>query len=121
MSKHSPHMHSIATLHDANVLFETIGCDPDSFPIMAPKAVFHVIQLDEVMLQDAIIIKQDMLSIGGEVAIPKDAFQLKQETASIAIMGTHAQHQLLVKKLKRHYPRIQKIAEELHQILIGTK
>ena len=55
---------------------------------MAPKAVFRVIQFENVILQDAIIMKQDMLSLGGEVAIPKDAFELKERTADILVMGT---------------------------------
>ena len=58
---------------------------------MAPKAVFKVIKLEQVVLQDAIIIKQDMLSLGGEVAIPRDAFELKKNPADILVMGTVTQ------------------------------
>ena len=44
----------------AKKLIKQIGCDPESIPIMAPKMIHHVIQLDNIQLQDAIIIKQDM-------------------------------------------------------------
>ena len=80
---------------------------------MAPKMILKIIKLEHVVLQDALIIKQDMLSIGGEVAIPKDSFELKRREANILVIGTLLQHQELVGKLKRHYPRIQKIAGEL--------
>jgi dihydropteroate synthase len=70
-----------------------------------------------VVLQDAIIIKQDMLSLGGEVAIPREAFELKKNPAAILIMGTVAQHRELVGKLQRHYPRIKEIAIELAGVL----
>jgi len=84
---------------------------------MAPKAVFKIIKLEQVMLQDAIIIKQDMLSLGGEVAIPQDAFELKKNPADILMMGTITQLRELVGKLHRHYPRIQAIAVELAVLL----
>ena len=84
---------------------------------MAPKAIFKVIKLEHVVLQDTIIIKQDMLSLGGEVAIPRDAFELKKSFADILVMGTVTQLLELVGKLRRHYPRIQEIAAELAVLL----
>ena len=58
-----------------------------------------------------------MLSIGGEVAIPKDAFKLKEESADILIMGTIKQFNELIKKLNRHYPRVKSISKELSLLL----
>jgi dihydropteroate synthase len=105
------------TLQEAKNEIQNIGSDPKSIEIMAPKAVLKAIKVKNVVLQDAIIIKQDMLSIGGEVAIPKDAFELKEKRADILIMGTIKQLCELVKKLKRHYPRIQTIANDLKETL----
>ena len=84
---------------------------------MAPKAIFKAIKMKNIVLQDAIIIKQDMLSIGGEVAISKDAFKSQEEKADILIMGTLKQLNELVVKLDRHYPRINAISKELFLIL----
>ena len=117
MTSHDFCVVSIDSLEDAQRELQRIHCDPKSIPIMAPKAVFKVIQLREIMMQDAIIIKQDMLSVGGEVAIPKDAFSLRETCADILVMGTIAQLRELVLKLRRHYPRIQRIAEELSTVV----
>jgi dihydropteroate synthase len=117
MAQHNPRFISIDSLATAKKEIQHIGSDPKSLDIMAPKAVFKVIRLEQVMLQDAIIIKQDMLSLGGEVAIPRDAFELKKNTADILLMGTVAQLQQLVGKLQRHYPRIQVISLELAVLL----
>ncbi len=117
MSKHNPTIVNIQTLNEARTEIQKIGSDPKSIGIMAPKAVSKVIKLENIILQDAIIIKQDMLSIGGEVAIPKDAFKLKNENADILIMGTLKQLNELVVKLNRHYPRINDISKELFLIL----
>jgi len=112
VSKYKISVKNIITLKDAREHINKIGSDPKSIEIMAPKAIFRVIKLENIVLQDAIIIKQDMLSLGGEVAIPKDAFDLNQKSSDILIMGTLKQLWDLVQKLKRHYPRIQTIATE---------
>src|SRR5512136_1751251 len=110
MVSHDPRFISIDSLVAARKEIKNIASDPKSFNIMVPKAVFRAIKIEQVVLQDAIIIKQDMLSLGGEVAIPSDAFELKKSPADILVMGTVAQLRELIGKLKRHYPRIQKIA-----------
>ncbi len=117
MVSHHPTLRNVRSIVDANKEIKAIGSDPKSLPIMAPKMILKVIKLEHVGLQDAIIIKQDMLSVGGEVAIPKDAFELKPREADILIIGTLAQHHALVGKLERHYPRIQQVASELADFL----
>lgn len=121
MVPHIPSIVPIQTLDDAKREIQKIGSDPQSINIMAPKAVFRVIRLNDVILQDAIIIKQDMLSIGGEVAIPKEAFELHEKTASILIMGTFQHFSDLVIKLNRHYSRIQQLSKELSDFLQTVK
>ena len=72
-------------------------------------------------LQDAIIIKQDMLSIGGEVAVPKNTFELYEKTGDILVIGTLKQLNELVEKLSRHYQRLKNIAKELSVLLKDIK
>jgi len=117
MVPHNPRFITIDSLDAARKEIQKIGSDPNSIDIMAPKAIFKVITLEQVVLQDAIIVKQDMLSIGGEVAIPKDAFELKDRCTDILIMGTITQLRELIGKLERHYPRIQIISKELSVLL----
>ena len=113
MSDHNSKFIDIVSLENAKNEIQKIGSDPKSIEIMALKAISKVIKVENVLLQDAIIIKQDMLSIGREVAIPKDAFELKEKRADILVMGTITQLHNLVEKLNRHYPRIKDIAKEL--------
>ena len=117
MTKYNPSIIEIKTLKDAIEVIKKIGSDPNSITIMAPKAISKVIKLENIVLQDAIIIKQDMLSIGGEVAVPKETFKLLNKTGDILIIGTLKQLNELVKKLERHYSRLKDIAKELENIL----
>jgi dihydropteroate synthase len=119
VTEYNPKIIDIKTLEDAKNEIKKIGSDPLSIEIMAPKAISKVIKLENVILQDAIIIKQDMLSIGGEVAVPKHTFELHQKTGEILVIGTLKQLNELVKKIDRHYPRLKKIARELENVLKG--
>ncbi len=121
MTDHSPTFVEIKTLQDAEKEIQKIGSDPQSIAIMAPKAVSKNIKLENVILQDAIIIKQDMLSVGGEVAVPRNTFELHDKTGDLLIMGNLKQLYDLVEKLDRHYPRLKNIAKELAMLLKDVK
>ena len=121
MTNHSPTFIEIKTLQDAKKEIQKIGSDLKSIEIMAPKAVSKNIKLENVILQDAIIIKQDMLSVGGEVAIPRNTFELHDKTGDLLIMGNLKQLYNLVEKLDRHYPRLKNIAKELAILLKDVK
>ena len=117
MTKHHPKKIKIENLSQAKQAIKQLGCDPQSIPIMAPKMIHHIIQLDHVSLQDAIIIKQDMLSIGGEVCVPMHTFNLDGDPTTILVCGTLQQLTLLVEKLNRHYPRIKQVSEEIKEFI----
>ena len=121
VTEYNPCIIEVKTLQDAKEEIQKIGSDPASIEIMAPKAISKIIKLENVILQDAIIIKQDMLSIGGEVAVPKNTFELHDKTGDILIIGTLKQLNELVKKLERHYSRLKNIAKELSVILKDVK
>jgi len=117
VTKHNPKLIDISTMEQAKQAIKEIGSDPQSFNIMAPKMVSKVIRFDDVHMQDAIIIKQDMLSIGGEVAVSQHCFDLQEDPSSILISGTITQLHQLVEKLKRHYKRLREFADELENIM----
>lgn len=121
MTVYNPHILVIKTIQDAKRAIKEIGSDSQSIEIMAPKAILKIIKLENVVLQDAIIIKQDMLSLGGEVAVPKDTFKLHKEFGNILIIGTLKQLTELIVKLNRHYPRLKNIAKELSVLLKDIK
>ena len=121
MIKYNLHILDIKTLQDIKKEIRKVGSDPKSIDIMAPKAISKVIKLKNIILQDAIIIKQDMLSVGGEVAVPKNTFEMHNKTGDILIIGTLKQLRELVLKLNRHYSRLKNIAKKLELVLKDVK
>ena len=115
------HFIDVNTIEEAKRIIKQIGSDPESIDIMAPKALTKVIKVKDVILQDAIIIKQDMLSLGGEVAVPKNTFKLNEKTGDILIIGNLKQIRELIIKLDRHYPRLKKISEQISNLIKDVK
>jgi dihydropteroate synthase len=121
VSEYNPKIIDVKTLDNARDEIKKIGSDPASINIMAPKMITRIIKLENVVLQDAIIIKQDMLSIGGEVAVPRDTFALHKEKGNILIIGTIYQLNELINKINRHYPRLKKLSKEIKLVLKDVK
>jgi dihydropteroate synthase len=82
-----------ATLEHARV--STAGID-----IMEKKALFRAVRVKDLNLRAASILKQEMLSRGGEVAISREVYEWWGEKADCVLMGTLAQFERLLPKLK---------------------
>lgn len=70
---------------------EEIGADPNGIRIMKDKALHTLVYLTDVPLKAAIILKQEMLSKGGDAAVSRDVAALKCETTDVLIIGTGRQ------------------------------
>jgi 5-methylthioadenosine/S-adenosylhomocysteine deaminase len=82
-------------LAQAKAEIQKIGSDPGGVARMFTKAVHFCIKVENLRPKVCNIIKQDMLSLGGDAAVHKHVIDAKVETSDILIMGTVKQfHQL---------------------------
>ncbi len=84
-------------------VMQEIKVDPYGIKIMSQKGISHFIRINSVSNIAANILKQEMLSFGGDVAIPRDALTGKFKKADCLIMGNLSQINRLNKKLN-HQP-----------------
>ena len=70
---------NIDTLEQAKEELAKVGASPVSVNIMAPKAVFRVVKVTGVTATAANILKQEMLSKGGEAAVHAGAVNCRSE------------------------------------------
>ncbi len=94
-----------------------IGSDRAGVELMAPKAVNKVIKLKGIKPTAANIIKQEMLSFGGEAATAHGSIDLSVAETDLLVFGTLKQLDLLVEKLRRHQFGLPQIAEQISLIL----
>ena len=85
--------------------------------IMLPKAQFRAIKIKNVPVTKANIIKQDMLSFGGEVATARGAINHSIKYTDILIFGTIQQIKNLILKLKRQYFGLKELAARIEEAL----
>lgn len=96
-----------------------IGPEPAGLEIMKPKGRFAVIRLEGVTCAAANILKQEMLSRGGEVVISNMIYRLRDKTpTNVLILGTHTQFRELIGKLRvQPLKTLQAAADELTRLM----
>ena len=102
----------IPSLKDLSQIMQEIKVDPYGIKIMVPKAISHLVRINSVSNITANILKQEMLSLGGDVAIARDALTGKVKKTDCLIMGNLAQFNRLSDKLNKQPFGLGKIAQE---------
>jgi dihydropteroate synthase len=95
----------------------SLGCDRAGVKLMASKAVSRVIKLKGIRPVAANIIKQEMLSFGGEAATAYGSIDHSVKETDLLIFGTLKQLGLLTKKLKMHQFGLPKLSTEIETCL----
>lgn len=114
MSGH--HAVFIRDYNEAKEFINAVGADDRAIAYMAPKAIFRCIKLKNISCITANIIKQEMLSKGGEAVVKREAL-FAQGNTDILLMGTIKHYRLLIKKLKLQPFGLKMLAEEIQIIL----
>jgi len=79
---------------------EKIGSDPRGIEIMIPKGLFLTIKIENVKYAAASIIKQEMLSKGGEAALGECVYFGDERRTAMLLMGTKRHYRRLLAKLR---------------------
>jgi len=108
---------AIRDLRGAEEGVRCTGCDPGGVPIMAPKLVHHTLGLDRVDSRAALIIKQEMLSAGGDAAVCRGALGRTSRCSDILVFGTRKQLWRALGKLSHQPFGCQDIASEISAVL----
>ncbi len=94
-----------------------MGVDPVGIDIMEGKSRHHLIRLDDVDLRAALILKQDMLSLGGEAALCREAAGLAIRKTPVLLMGTTRQMRGLVSKLWEQPFKLADLSRSIEELL----
>jgi len=94
-----------------------IGCKEAGVKLMAPKACFTSLKIYNLSPTAANIIKQEMLSYGGEAATAYGAINHSVKSTNVLIFGTLRQFKQLIQKLKKHQFGLPLLAEKINQAL----
>ncbi len=90
----------ISSVERAHFEMARIGVDPEGIRIMAPKQFHYNLKIEGLTAPQANVIKQEMLSIGGEAAVAKGAASCSVDKSDALVSGTLKQFNTLIDKLK---------------------
>jgi len=107
----------IKNLEEAAAIFKKIGVDPYGIDAMASKTININILLEDQPCKIANIIKQEMLSVGGDAAVARGSVSCSVPVSNILIMGTLKQISALVKKIDKQPFGLNLIARNILKIL----
>jgi dihydropteroate synthase len=107
----------IKNLEDAVSIFKKIGVDPYGIDAMASKTININILLESQPCKVANIIKQEMLSVGGDAAVARGSVSCSVPASDILIMGTIKQILAMVIKIEKQPFGLNSIAANIRELL----
>jgi dihydropteroate synthase len=104
---------SIHAASDLEGLFQGLKVDPYGTRIMLPKAIPYCVRLDSISCICANILKQEMLSLGADAALPRDVLTGKAKTTDCVLIANRSQLSKLVEKLQKQPFGLAKLGLEI--------
>ncbi|MCI4369320.1 MAG: dihydropteroate synthase [Thermoplasmata archaeon] len=98
---------------------ERTDSDPEGVGIMTRKGKIYPIRLEDVPLKAAPLLKQELLSVGGDAAHARGVADLSVEKSPVVLLATAGQYRRLIPKLKRQPFQLSRIAEAIDVALRG--
>jgi hypothetical protein len=115
-----PKLLTAKSLTEAEAELRKINVHPIGIQVMALKAVYRLVKFESVDAKTANIVKQEMLSRGGDVAVAESVGMFEDKKTGMILMGTLAQYIRLIRKLKKQsYGNCTEIAKDLQDLLFS--
>ena len=114
-------MIDIADEQEALAAFKSVEVSQPGFGYMMPKALFCCLKFKAIPARAANVLKQEMLSRGGEAAVSEHALYGEGNT-DVILMGTYLQYGRLSDKLRRQpFRSLQAMADAIDDCIAGLK
>lgn len=110
------HLH-LCTSHEALHILKKIHVDPYGIEAMLPKMTHHNILLEGIKCNVANIIKQEMLSLGGDAAVSRSSVSCSVKETDVVIMGTEKQLHRFADKISVQPLGLNAISKAIRRIL----
>jgi len=101
---------------DVKALLHKIGVDSGGVDILAKKAQHHIIHITKLHVGGANILKQDALSVGADLAVPRGTVIASIKEVDCILIATQRQLQKLAKKELAQPFGLKEVAKELLKI-----
>ena len=107
----------VTSLHEAENCMRKIGVEPYGIASMGPKMSHWNLLIEGLKPKVANIIKQEMLSLGGDAAVSRGCVDCSIEKTDVLIMGTGKQIHRFIEKARLQPFGLKAIASDLQELL----
>lgn len=106
----------ITDLKEATYQMGRVGVDSTGIQLMGGKSLLFNFKVEGINPRTANILKQEMLSLGGDAALNREVLDCSVDKTSTLLMGTPKQFEKLSLKLN-FYPNLQSLGRSLSETL----
>lgn len=106
----------LSNRYDRYKLLDEIGVDGGGISILASKMKHHIISIKNLPVGGANILKQDALSVGADLAVPRGTVVAHTKEVDTLLIATQRQLQTLAKKELAQPFGLKEVAQELKKI-----
>jgi dihydropteroate synthase len=93
-----------------------VGVDPTGIKLMEGKSLHFNLKIERIEPRTANLIKQEMLSLGGDVAVDGRGLDCSTKQTDALLMGTQKHFEKLILKLEQ-YPGLQSLGQSLKEAI----
>ena len=104
------------TSEEIHARLRKVGVDPDGIELLEGKARLFNLLVERLDSRTATLLKQEMLSVGGDAAIAWRALDCSRASTDALLMGTSRQLETLASHLAR-YPHLRDVTREIDDVL----
>lgn len=94
-----------------------VGSDEVGVQIMTPKAQWHVLRIEGLRGKAASLLKQVMLSVGGEACVSRSVAAFDDTPAPVLVMGDRRHFRRLSPRLRQEPFGLPQLADEIERVL----
>lgn len=98
-------------------IFKKIECESGGIKIMQKKSKIHYFHIKSLKTPAANILKQEILSLGGDLAVPKGVITCEQKEVEAVLLATISQLKILIKKIKLQPFGLQELSCKLKEFV----
>ncbi|MFZ1024272.1 MAG: dihydropteroate synthase, partial [Thermoplasmata archaeon] len=106
-----------STLAEIARELEQTDSDPEGIGIMVGKGRTYLVRLNDVSLKASPLLKQEMLSVGGDAAHARGIADHSVASSPVVLLGTWGQYRRLLPKLERQPFGLKEVAAEVERAL----
>ena len=108
---------TVSSVSDPIHHMKRIGVTEDAIKYLSEKCKLHTVLVENVTPREAMVLKQEMLSIGGDCAVPKECILNNLMLTDTILIGNDIQLKILIKRLKHQVFNLSKLGDELEMFI----